>query len=600
MSGCTSSSRPATSTAPKSDRQLARDQIALGNYLAAARSFESASAASDSEERDRLQLMAALAYQEGGDFQAADSIVAASTTADALAVKLANLAKARSLLTTGFHEDALAVARQVDPLNLTPFQKSVRARVIGTAALTAGQYDVAALHLSESHRYRLAGIDNSSLLAATWRALTRLPNAELAVHAGHRDPVISGWYRLAQRYRASGIDQSSLNAGLAAWQTQYATHPASAYLETLLAEIERARILPRQIGVVLPFDGDYAQASQAVRDGILTAWYGDRSAQRPTLKFYASGSDITLAYQQAVSEGAEAIIGPLTKDGVKALADLDTLSTPVLALNVPPGTSMAAAEQLYSFALLPEGEAKQVASFAYTQGHRRVLLIGPSNTWGNRLLEAYRNQWETLGGEVVAEQRFSKGDGEFSNAVKRALNIDFSAARAATLRADLSRAIEFEPRRRQDIDAVLIAARPQDGRQLLPQLRYYRAENIATFATSHVYAGVADPSLDHDLNGLVFGDMPWLFGLRDPNSFASAHQNWRDMPRGLQRLFAFGLDAYRVMPQLHQLKYQPLTRFDGVTGVLSADDTGVLHRQLVWLRFNNGIPGVIESGSQQR
>ena len=70
--------------------------------------------------------------------------------------------------------------------------------------------------------------------------------------------------------------------------------------------------------------------------------------------------------------------------------------------------------------------------------------------------------------------------------------------------------LEFEPRRRQDIDIVFMAAFPAGARQLMPQLAFHHGADLPVHATSHVWSGVPDPANDRDLDGVVFGDMPWL------------------------------------------------------------------------------------------
>ncbi|MFI4970191.1 MAG: penicillin-binding protein activator, partial [Lysobacterales bacterium] len=55
------------------------------------------------------------------------------------------------------------------------------------------------------------------------------------------------------------------------------------------------------------------------------------------------------------------------------------------------------------------------------------------------------------------------------------------------------------------------------------------------------------------------------------------------------RLFAFGMDAYALLPYLDWLIAHPDAYVNGATGELTADNFGRIHRQVGWARFQNGV-----------
>ena len=63
------------------------------------------------------------------------------------------------------------------------------------------------------------------------------------------------------------------------------------------------------------------------------------------MTFYDSAGSVGGAYQKAVSEGADYVVGPLDRDQVSALFAQGNLPVPVLALNrgnrVPPPGSVS-------------------------------------------------------------------------------------------------------------------------------------------------------------------------------------------------------------------------------------------------------------------
>jgi len=60
------------------------------------------------------------------------------------------------------------------------------------------------------------------------------------------------------------------------------------------------------------------------------------------------------------------------------------------------------------------------------------------------------------------------------------------------------------------------------------------------------------------------------------------------------RLFAFGLDAYALLPYLGWLQSHPDAYLNGATGALTADSFGRVHRIVGWARFSNGVAVPVE------
>ncbi len=93
---------------------------------------------------------------------------------------------------------------------------------------------------------------------------------------------------------------------------------------------------------------------------------------------------------------------------------------------------------------------------------------------------------------------------------------------------------------------------------------------------------------DKDLDGLVFLDGPWVNG-------ASAGLPARsDLGRDLDsaeispRLFAFGLDAYQLLPYLEAMRAKPGRYLDGASGRLLSDAFGRIRRMPLLFRFVGG------------
>ena len=473
--------------------------------------------------------------------------------------------------------------------------------------------------------------------------------------------MLGGWLELGAVANRAITDPAALDRELQRWRLDFPGHPAEAVIVPELQRIAAmGSMRPAQIALVLPLSGGFASAGQIVRDGFMAAWLEDTAnAERPAITVMDSaGADVVALYHQAVADGAEFVVGPLQKSEVALLAAEPDLPVPVLALNyadpatpaenaeaaadamapgdaavtptpgeTPPalpatpvplgagaeaagggaaavGATEAAGEgtllgaPFYQFALSPEGEAENAAERAWFDGSGRAALITPDSALGQRIAGAFAARWEELGGLLVGREAYEDDARDLSEPVERLLNLDRSEERLRRLREIIGRGVKHEPRPRGDVDVVMMMGGPTQGRLLRPQLLFHRAGELPVYATSHVYGATPDRRLDQDLNGVRFGDMPWVLpeagrDLRLRREMASA---FPDTPARLRRLHAFGVDAYRLVPHLGRLRAQPFASIPGGSGDLSVGEDNRVRRKLVWAHFVDGQPVLLDSG----
>ena len=456
--------------------------------------------------------------------------------------------------------------------------------------------------------YPLQRDDADANTAKIWEDLNRVDKQILrALHS--LDPQAhAGWLELAFINRTMLADPETLTRALAAWQGRYPAHPANpAIIARMRAAARRYNIRPRQIALLLPLRGGYQKAAEAIRDGFITAWFHS-GRDRPLVKIYEGNSlNIEKVYSQAVAEGADFIVGPLEKQALARLSAVSGLSVPTLALNrIQPAAEISAGGNgnimpfLMQFGLSPEDEARQVAERARTDGHSRALVIVPNDQWGQRLFDAFRENWSAQGGNILEKIDYDPQGDDYSPPVKRLLNVDNSETRVRNLRQTLNRRLENLTRRRQDADVIFMAAFPIAGRQLIPQLRFHEAGNIPVYATSHIFTGSANPQADMDMDGVMFPDLPWILFPHDegPSIKSLVNENFQADTSVYQRLYALGVDAFHLIPELAGLAFDGDARFSGETGLLSMSGDGRISRKLPWGKIINGKAELLDHGGR--
>ncbi len=349
------------------------------------------------------------------------------------------------------------------------------------------------------------------------------------------------------------------------------------------------------VALLLPLSGRQAGAAATIRDGFLTAYYVSPSAERPRIRLYDTGSSsVAEAVDSAVRAGAQFIVGPLTREEVAAAARLPAPRPPTLALNFLPAGAESPSG-FYQFALSPEDEAREVAQRILADGHRRGVALAPDGEWGSRVLDAFRETLTAGGGTLLAAARFDPLATSYQPAISDVLRIDESTARYKRVAAIVGGKLQFQPRRRGDIDFIFAPSSAATARLLTPQLKYFFAGRLPTYATSEAYE--PNPTADEDLEGLEFPDMPWMLGsgLADSVRLA-ASAAWPAGGPPRDRLFAFGFDAYRLMMALRTARAgaQPAPAhsiaLEGLTGELTLEPSGRVHRVLEWAQMHDGEP----------
>lgn len=531
-----------------------------------------------------------------------------------------------SLIQSGDSDTAKHYADAINPDNLTLLQRNqlnlyyaqidlsfgdaeqASARLNLVKPLQLSRSDQIKFHQSSAFAYSLTGelkksassrVELSHLLppaqqpanhAAILETLSLLPVATLEQTSAESTSALSGWMALAQLLKTNQHNRALLDTALDQWRQSYPHHPAdSAFLHDYLAQSTHAFKQPGKIAVFLPETGPIGRAGKAIREGIMAAYYQDRNETKPDLRFYDSDqSTLQVLYHQAIAEGAEMVIGPLSKTEIENLAASSDLSIPVLALNHVPEINKA---NLYQFGLSPIDDAEQIASLAWFDGRQNALLLIPDTEQGLRIGEYIRDFWNKADANLLETQTYQANQTDFSEPIKKLLNLDESNQRFQKIRQFLPTAV-FVPRIRRDADVIFLNAYETAARSINPQLRFFHAQHLPVYATPHLYSGLPNPQQDMDLNTITFCDIPWLFDnvYQGELSINALRSTWQQFPSVYLRLMAMGIDAYNLVPHLGKLSS---VQYHGATGNLLLTRDGRIKRNLVCAKFNQGVPKVI-------
>lgn len=411
-----------------------------------------------------------------------------------------------------------------------------------------------------------------------WLSLTTLPQAELnaLLLESSDNQELDGWVQLAGISRHQYPDVDALLAALDQWQSQFPTHSANYILPTPLDRMKQHLFAPpKHMALLLPTAGVLAGPARAIQDGFMAAYEASPRHAQVDVRVYNTNMDSVAAiYDQAIAEGADYIVGPLTKTHVTEIARLSH-SVPTVLLN---DVDTNIKDNAYQFGLSPASEARQVAARARKKGLGYALVIAPAGAWGESVVKAFAEQWREGGGQLV-ETLYFQPEEDLTPAIRQLLHVSASVDHQKRTKTNTSSL----PMRRQDFDMVFLVAYPTKARQIVPLLRYYYAGNVPVYATSSVYSGSLDVRRDRDLDGVIFCDMPWVF------SHQVAQRHWAEQLNSYNRLYALGLDSYALATQLNQLILFPALGVDDKSGVLYLTQGNRVARILDFAQFRQGV-----------
>ncbi|HGE6929924.1 TPA: penicillin-binding protein activator [Enterobacter cloacae] len=314
------------------------------------------------------------------------------------------------------------------------------------------------------------------------------------------------------------------------------------------------------------------------------------------LKIYDTSSQpLDQVLAQVQQDGASIVVGPLLKNNVEELMKSNTALN-VLALNQPEQVQNRA--NICYFALSPEDEARDAARHIHEQGKQSPLLLIPRSTLGDRVANAFAEEWQKLGGGIVLQQKFGSVS-ELRAGVNGGAGI---ALNGSPVSASLPQqqsvtigglTIPAPPTDAQiggsgKVDAAYIVATPQEIAFIKPMIamRNGSQSGATLYASSRSAQGTAGPDFRLEMDGLQYSEIPMLAG-SNPALMQQALSTVRN-DYSLARLYAMGVDAWALANHFTQMRQVPGFELNGNTGDLTATQDCVINRKLSWLKYQQG------------
>jgi len=468
--------------------------------------------------------------------------------------------------------------------------------------------------------------------------------------------TLQGWLDLLSVWQSNKQDPDLLKAGIKDWQRRYPVNPAAKNLPVQLNNVLTfQKASTGKIALFLPMSGPAQVYGNAIQQGFNAAMTGqvsqpapqnasvdqnaqaqpatdpdaavstsapDASASTATpaeqpqtsapatapvassnaqVKIYdTNGQPLSALLTQAQQDGATLVVGPLLKDQVNELSS-DQTPLNVLALNQPETEKNA--PNICYFALSPEDEAQDAARHMWSQQKRMPLLLVPRGNFGDRIAQAFANEWQKLGGQTVLKQGLGSA-GELRSSIGSGIRLTGTPVMASDAAAPAQAqgvtiggiTIPAPPTDAQivqgssggAVDSVYVVATQNELTLIKPMLDMSGSgrSRPSVYASSRSYQAGAGPDYRLEMEGVQFSDIPLLAG-SNPALMQQATAKFGN-DYSLVRLYAMGIDAWSLANHFSQMRTLPGFEVSGSTGDLSANPNCVIHRKLPWLQYRQG------------
>ena len=389
-----------------------------------------------------------------------------------------------------------------------------------------------------------------------WTILSKLEQTELIELRGNNtDNIFQGWVdlRLAAR---------SLDAGnnIASWTTLYPDHPAHIFAKNLTAT-NTAAPAPQaslasegSIALIMPLTVEaYTKKAEAFKLGLETAL--TRHGLKNKVNTYPSTENqqnIDEMYTLAQNEGNAYFIMPSFAISEAAKNQIEQTDT---------GNIVHLAPAL-------DDEALHIADYALSLGMQQITIIMTDNDTSRFLSASFQAAWQSRSSHAHS-----------SDSITVITLPDSVSATDNSLFELKSQLREKTP------DMVLLAMPALEARSVKPHLPI----STPAMAFSSANEIVDDATAYHALNAVKFFDIPYLLAA-DKAPYKDYETSNVDLNSNeLSRWFALGVDSLQLLVATQKLPDREVS-LNGLTGVLTIDNSGNIKRQLPLARFtHNGI-----------
>ena len=444
----------------------------------------------------------------------------------------------------------------------------------------------------------------------TWNFFSKLSTNQLSkISVPENDLTLKGWIDLSYTYQRNNIKapvqdsdspevleakntnrKNQLKRAILDWAAKYPNHPAQDIVAIITGEQTLAvdNVNSKKVALLLPLSGSSRIFGNTIRQGYVdAAKFYPQEPQQNVIVLDTTSVPMDNLIQQAQEQNVDLIVGPLLKSEVSQIKQLAP-SIPVLALNkVDDGT--VSANKMCFFALSPEDEAKDAADHIFAQNKQKPLLVIPQNELGKRVAQSFAKQWSQISNGSQAYVQYVGNLNTLRANINHSSGISLTGSPIAFNNDDGSASMSSNGSS-SGFDAIYVYASYDELTLIKPMLDMGAGKtigngssSIALYSSSKSHVANASNDFNYDMNQTEYSDIPLIINSSEKTTAMIPSNIQKDY--SLTRLYAMGIDAWRLANRFNQLdSYQP-NFLAGMTGKLSTSNQCEVTRSLAWQQY---------------
>ena len=395
------------------------------------------------------------------------------------------------------------------------------------------------------------------------------------------DSDLRAWWLLAQRMNGA-LTATTRWLAYERWKMQHPEHPA-ALREPRGVHSERSE--PNKIGLILPLSGPLASAAVAIHNGFLfghmnTLKEFPYESVQEILVYDSTIAPILSTIDRAIRDHVDHIVITPTKPQLEELLSIP-VPVPVLALNrlQQTGTRIVNASTMVQFGVAIEDDAGSIAREISARELERIVVLQGIREWADRAVTALLADLPSSV-TVVAHEKMGRIE-QVTQMVGAAMGVEASQERHEAVQRAARSKLEFLPRVREDVDAIVAMVGSEEIESVLAALRFHFADELPLYVPAPAVRGRTPSAL---ADGMRHTNLPLL--LAPPPWMPELVKAFRPSAAALP-FYALGIDAFRLANQWSRLLEGET--FHGSVGLLQVSPENVVSRTPMWGVIAGGV-----------
>jgi ABC-type branched-subunit amino acid transport system substrate-binding protein len=170
------------------------------------------------------------------------------------------------------------------------------------------------------------------------------------------------------------------------------------------------------VALLVPMGGSAADVGQSLANATTMALL-DTNAENLRLTTYDTSRGAGEAARQAIADGNKLILGPLLADNVPAVESVSgPAGVPAIAFS---NDATVASGDVFVMGHIPEQSVQRSIQYARGNGSNNFAALLPEGDYGQRAYKALQNSLGDYGGNLVAFERYARGNTSIVGAAQR-------------------------------------------------------------------------------------------------------------------------------------------------------------------------------------